>query len=165
MQIEFNGQLYKKDTLASLIGFGHKESVDTKSIHVVENSHCESKHPIAYKHDGKLFVLAGTINSGADKTDVVIISKHILKKGLMTVQSQPMDTRVDFTHVNKWDNRDRDSRPDSHQPTQRIPDSKARAALDILGGSGRSTKKIEKDTRTTRALQILENTMNREKRF
>jgi len=85
MQIEFNGQKYKVSSLVLLTGFGHIEDVDTKDITVVKGSECETKHPIVYNFNNKMYLLAGTLDTTKDKVSVCVISKHTLKKALANV--------------------------------------------------------------------------------
>lgn len=137
MQIEFNGQMYKRDTLASLVGFGHKEMIDTKELVVVKDSECESKHPITYKHNGKAYVLAGAVDLTKDQIQIVVISKHILKKGLMSVQSQPIDNHVDFVPQPRYARDPQERAPQQNEKRFNNPviDDRAKAALRILSNA------------------------------
>jgi hypothetical protein len=94
MQIEFNGQAYKLETLVSLIGFGRQEKMSVQDVVIVKGSACKSKLPVCHVYVGKVYLLAGEIDTSKDKVDVCILTKHVLKKALMSVQSQPIDTYV-----------------------------------------------------------------------
>ena len=94
MQIEFNGQMYKLETLMSLVGFGRQEKVNTNELVIVEGSECDSKVPVCFVYDGKTYVLAGKVDTSKPVQSVCILTKHVLKKALMSVQSQPIDTYI-----------------------------------------------------------------------
>lgn len=99
MQIEFNGQAYKLETLVSLAGFGRQEKVAVKDITIINGSACKSKLPVCHVYDGKIYLLAGEIVTSNDYTQVSILTKHVLKKALMSVQSQPIDTHFSSTRA------------------------------------------------------------------
>lgn len=94
MQIEFNGQKYKLETLVSLVGFGRQEKVSTDELVVIDGSECASKAPVCYVHGGVTYVLAGKVDTSKPVQTVCILTKHVLKKALMSVQSQPIDTYI-----------------------------------------------------------------------
>jgi hypothetical protein len=168
MQIEFNGQMYKRDTLASLVGFGHKEMIDTKELVVIKDSECESKQPIAYKHNGKTYVLAGTVDLSKDQVQIVVISKHILKKGLMSVQSQPIDNHVDFVPQSRY-SQDRIQQKSEERFKNPVIDERAKAALRILSNANSSAPSLTPQRQTVnrsseatkKALAVLERAMSR----
>ena len=94
MQIEFNGQKYKLETLVSLVGFGRQEKVSTDELVVIDGSECASKALVCYVHGGVTYVLAGKVDTSKPVQTVCILTKHVLKKALMSVQSQPIDTYI-----------------------------------------------------------------------
>ena len=94
MQIEFKGQMYKLETLASLVGFGRQEKVNTTDLVIVGGSECATKVPVCFVYDGKTYVLAGKVDTSKSMQAVCILTKHVLKKALMSVQAQPMDTYI-----------------------------------------------------------------------
>ena len=94
MQIEFNGQDYKLETLKSLVGFGRQEKVNTSDLIAVTGSECDIKVPVCFVYDGKTYVLAGKVDTSKPVQVVCILTKHVLKKALMSVQSQPIDTYI-----------------------------------------------------------------------
>lgn len=154
MQIHFNGHQYKLETLVSLVGFGRQEKVKTDDLVIVEGSDFESKVPVCFVYDNHTYVLAGKVNTDKSEQTVCILTKHVLKKALMSVQSQPMDTKVDFT------------------AQQAVPlSNKTMAALASLNiGNVRpdaprreyvQPKASESNEQTRRALQVLQATMSR----
>lgn len=159
MQIEFNGQKYKLETLVSLVGFGRKEQVVTEDIIVVKGSQHESKLPVCYIHDGATYLLAGKLDNQKAAQVVCILTKHVLKKALMSVQSRPMDTYVPPAKT--------------VAVTEQQKTSKAMAALAKLGAGNvvddertpsrePSVRKASGMTAQTRAaLRVLEATLSR----
>ena len=83
MQIEFNGQMYKLETLASLVGFGRQEKVNTSDLVIVEGPECATKVPVCFVYDGKTYVLAGKVDTSKSVQSVCILTKHVLKKALI----------------------------------------------------------------------------------
>lgn len=159
MQIEFNGQKYKLETLASLVGFGRQEKVNTTDLVVVDGSECVSKAPVCYVHDGVTYVLAGKVDISKPVQIVSVLTKHVLKKALMSVQSQPIDTYIPPAKT--------------VAVTEQQKTSKAMAALAKLGAGNvvdderaprrkqptRNTAAMSEQTRS--ALRILEATLSR----
>lgn len=172
MQIVFNGQKYKVSTLASLSGFGHKAIVPTKDLIVVKGADYDTRsvHPVAHQYDGKTYVLAGTVNPESVETTVILITKHTLKKASMAVQSQPIDTTVEYQAPVRH-NREhaqsaprRDSRHDSRRVNNPVIDERAKAALAILGNAKESNPRPPApgiSDKAKQALSILENTLSR----
>lgn len=94
MQVQFNGQMYKLEALASLVGFGRQEKVNTSDLKIIVGSEYNTKMPVCFVYDGKTYVLAGKVDTSKLVQTVSILTKHVLKKALMSVQSQPMDTYI-----------------------------------------------------------------------
>ena len=172
MQIVFNGQKYKVSTLASLSGFGHKVTVLTKDLIVVKGADYDTRsaHPVAHQYDGKTYVLAGTVDTESVETTVILITKHTLKKASMIVQSQPIDTSVEYQAPARYSREHtqsvprRDSKHDSRRVNNPVIDERSKAALAILGDA----KEISTRPRVSgmsdkakQALSILENTLSR----
>lgn len=161
MQIEFNGQMYKLETLVSLVGFGRQEKVNTGDIIVVNGSGCESKLPVCYVHDNATYLLAGKVDNRKAVQVVCILTKHVLKKALMSVQSQPMDTHIVIQHTAQ-------TRLDAEWSNL---GGKAKAALARLNVNNeeqpapRREQPVRKATgmteRTRAALRVLEATLSR----
>lgn len=161
MQIEFNGQKYKLETLVSLVGFGRQEKVNTTDLVVVDGSECVSKVPVCYTHDAVTYVFAGKVDISKSVQTVSILTKHVLKKALMSVQSQPIDTYIEIPKTSN-------ARATQDQVS---PGDKAKAALARLGAgsdqartprrerSARSSTAMSEQTRA--ALRILEATLSR----
>ena len=159
MQIEFNGQKYKLETLVSLVGFGRQEKVNTADLVVVDGSECASKVPVCYTHDAVTYVLAGKVDISKPVQTVCILTKHVLKKALMSVQAQPMDTYIPPAKT--------------VAVTEQQKTTKAMAALAKLGASNvvdderaprrvQSVRKAAGMTEQTRAaLRSLEATLSR----
>lgn len=161
MQIEFNGQKYKLETLASLVGFGRQEKVNTADLVVVDGSECASKVPVCYTHDAVTYVLAGKVDISKSVQTVCILTKHVLKKALMSVQSQPIDTYIEIPKTSN-------ARAAQEQVS---PGDKAKAALARLsaGNDQARAPRREQPTRNTAAtseqtraaLRILEAAISR----
>lgn len=153
MQIEFNDQDYKLETLKSLVGFGRQEKVNASELIAVTGSECDIKVPVCFVYDGQTYVLAGKIDTSKSQQTVSILTKHVLKKALMSVQSQPMDTRVDYGRA------------------QSVPvANKAQAALARLSANSSEesprrertyNKPAVANEQTRNALRILEATLSR----
>lgn len=161
MQIEFNGQKYKLETLVSLVGFGRQEKVNTTDLVVVDGSECASKVPVCYVHDGVTYVLAGKVDISKPVQTVCVLTKHVLKKALMSVQSQPIDTYIEIPKT-----------PHARVAQEQArPGDKAKAALARLnaGNDQIRSPRREQPTRkpaamseqTRAALRILEATLSR----
>lgn len=84
MQIEFNDQKYSVKTLLSLVGFGRNELVNTSDLSANYGSAYPGVTPVCYQHASVLYVLVGDIKEDVDQQQVCILSKHILKKALVT---------------------------------------------------------------------------------
>lgn len=159
MQVEFNGQMYKLETLASLVGFGRQEKVNTSDLKIIVGSEYNTKMPVCFVYDGKTYVLAGKVDTSKLVQTVSILTKHVLKKALMSVQSQPMDTYIPH------------SKTVAVTEQQKI--SKAMAALAKLGAGNvvdderapRHEQPVRKATsmteQTRAALRVLEGTLFR----
>lgn len=161
MQIEFNGQAYKLDTLVSLIGFGRQEKVSVQDIVIIKGSACKSKLPVCHVYDGKMYLLAGEIDTSKESVNVCILTKHVLKKALMSSVEAVMDMYVAPTKI--------------VLVTEQQKTSKAMAALARLGaGNVVDTEQVPRERReyapkprgavseqTRNALRILEAAMHR----
>lgn len=163
MQIEFNGQMYKLETLASLVGFGRQEKVNTNELVIVEGSECDSKVPVCFVYDGKTYVLAGKVDTSKPVQVVCILTKHVLKKALMSVQSQPIDTYIEIPKATQ-------GKPVQERSSV-SPGDKAKAALARLSAGNEQSQAPRREQlvrkpgvmteQTKVALRVLEATLSR----
>lgn len=102
MQVQFNGQLYKLESLINLSGFGYQKNINTDDLKIVEGSQCVSKLPICYIHNGVPHVLAGIVDTSREIQTVCFLTKHILKKALVT-NSPALTTIGATTNTQKSD--------------------------------------------------------------
>lgn len=102
MQVQFNGQLYKLESLINLSGFGYQKNINTDDLKIVDGSQCVSKLPICYIHNGVPHVLAGTVDTSREIQTVCFLTKHILKKALVTNSPAPT-TIAATTNTQKTD--------------------------------------------------------------
>jgi hypothetical protein len=157
MQIEFNGQMYKLETLVSLMGFGRQETVTTQELVIVAGPRYESKlRPICTYYNNRLYVLTGTIEDDKAYQTVCILTKHILKKALMSGVEAIIDTYVS------------PAKPVLVSENQRI--NKAMAALSkhhpdeeayVLPARHEPKSHIAMSDKTRTALHVLEAAMSR----
>lgn len=103
MQVQFNGQLYKLESLINLSGFGYQKNMNTDDLKIVEGSQCVSKLPICYIHNGVPYVLAGTVDTSREIQTVCFLTKHILKKALVTNSPAPTSLGSSTTNAQKPD--------------------------------------------------------------
>lgn len=94
MQVQFNGQFYKLESLINLSGFGYQKKINTDELKIVEGSECESRMPICYFHNGMVHVLAGTVDTTVPVQTVCFLTKHILKKALVANSPISLPTRT-----------------------------------------------------------------------
>lgn len=172
MKIVFNGLEYKVSTLASLSGFGHKAAVPTKDLVVVSGSEYDTRSvtPVAHSYGGKTYILSGSVNPDTEETTVMLITKHTLRKALWSVQSQPIDTQVQYQEPVRHSREHaqgamrKEPRHDNHRVNINAPDDRAKAALAILNNakdnSPRSTLPAITD-KAKQALSVLEKTLSR----
>lgn len=152
MQIEFNDQKYSVKTLLSLVGFGRQEVVNTSDLSANYGSAYPGVTPVCYQHAGVLYVLVGNIKEDVDQQQVCILSKHILKKALVTESA--VSTPVYAPQFRRV------AAPASQ-------DERVRLALQHLGAGVKQNtaayNEMEVDNRVQKALAILEATINRNK--
>jgi hypothetical protein len=92
MKVDFNGQSYNLRTLVSLAGFGRQEVVQKTNIFVVDGSTYKCKIPVCTIYDGKTYLLAGELPVNKTDVQVSILTKHVLKKALVSSQAFQPDT-------------------------------------------------------------------------
>lgn len=167
MQITFNGQQYSLSVLASLGGFGHKLRVQTAKLKTVPGSENDTscKMPVVCEFSGDIYVLAGRVDQSASEIDVMVISKHTLKKASAAVQSQPIDTKPLMSpprYVKEYA-QEATTREPRHN-NRRVSDDKTRAALAALGGNTEPRKPTivsGLSDKAKAALAVLERAANR----
>lgn len=190
MQIVFNGNTYNKKTLLSLTGFGHKEVISLSDLIVIDKDQTNTGFNIVFKYENKNYCLVRS-NVVTENTQIecVVISKHILKKALISPPVQPSKLSWVNPHKVERPMRDRSFQVFNHehenygtedeldqafdyeeyvveQPKPKtLTVDKAKTALDVLNkASKRNQDSSVSDLtdKTRKALSVLESSLSRQ---
>lgn len=85
-KIVFAAATYDVDILLRLVGLGHKAYIPTESISVFSSAKNTAVR-IGYEVNGKTHLLTGTLEADKPVQELIMISKHTLKKALIPVMA------------------------------------------------------------------------------